>query len=151
MTAATIISIISGTSIVGRIAMGTVSDWMGRHKVLAMCVFTQGAMMLWLVGASSVWMFFLFAIVYGLGYGGHGPQLPALAGETLGLRNMGAILGSLNCFWAIGGAVGPIVAGSMIDATGGYNGAFIIGAVAMFIATVLSFMVKVPKILTATH
>jgi len=145
MMAAMVLSILSGASVVGRITMGMASDWIGRRRALVVCVFTEGAMMLWLIGASNVWMFFLFGVIYGLGYGGHGPQLPALSGETLGLRHMGAILGSLNFFWGIGAAVGPVLAGYLLDVTGNYSSAFILGASGMLIATALSFVARTPE------
>ena len=145
MTAATVLSVLSGISVVGRIMMGMASDWIGRRKALVICVFTEGAMILWLIGASSVWMFFLFGVIYGFGYGGHGPQLPALAGETLGLSHMGTILGSLNFFWGIGGAIGPVLAGLLLDATGSYSSAFMVGAAGMFLATAMGFLIKTPE------
>ena len=144
LLAATVLSVLSGTSVVGRITMGMASDAIGRRQALAVCVFIEGAMMLWLIGASNVWMFFLFGIIYGYSYGGHGPQLPALAGETLGLKHMGTILGSLNFFWGLGAAVGPVLAGYLLDATGSYSSAFILGAAGMLLATVVSFLPKKP-------
>ncbi len=144
LLAATVLSVLSGASVVGRITMGMASDAIGRRQALAICVFTEGAMMLWLIGASNVWMFFLFGIIYGYSYGGHGPQLPALAGETLGLKHMGTILGSLNFFWGLGAAVGPVLAGYLLDATGSYSSAFILGAMGMLLATAVSLLPKKP-------
>jgi MFS family permease len=144
MTAATVLSTITGTSIAGRIIMGMASDWIGRKTALVICVSIEGIMMLWLINASSAWMLFLFAAVYGFCYGGHAPQLPALAGETLGLRHMGAIVGTASFFWGLGGALGTVLAGYAIDITGSYNAAFIIGALAMFLVVAISFILKTP-------
>ncbi len=145
MAAATVLSTVSGASIAGRIVMGTVSDRIGRKKALAICVFMEGIMIFWLMGASVAWMLFVFGAIFGFFYGGHSPQLPALTGEILGLRHMGAILGATGLFWGVGGALGPVLAGHILDITGSYNSAFIIGAVAMCSAAIAAFLIKAPQ------
>ncbi len=102
-------------------------------------------MILWLISASSPWMLFLFAAIYGFGYGGHAPQLPALAGETLGLRHMGAIVGAASFFWGVGGAFGAVLAGHILDITGSYGSAFIVGAVAMLLVAAMGCFLKTPE------
>ncbi|MFC1870322.1 MFS transporter [Chloroflexota bacterium] len=142
LTAAAVLSTITGTSIAGRIIMGTTSDRIGRKRALAICLCGEGAMMFWLAGTSSPWMLFLFAVVFGFSYGGHVPQLPALAGENLGLAHMGVLLGSTAFFWGIGGAIGPVLAGRIVDVTGNYSSAFIVGGIAMFLAAGITFLLR---------
>ena len=102
----------------------------------------EGLLVLWLITASSVWMFFLFAIVFGFFYGGHVPQLPALVGETLGLEHMGTVLGATSFFWGVGGAIGPYLAGYIVDTTGSYAWAFAVGGLGMLLITATSLVVK---------
>jgi MFS family permease len=142
MTAAGVLSIISGTSILGRISMGLASDWIGRKKILAVCTMTEGIMILCLIWSSSIWMFVLFGFIFGLFYGGHAPQLPGLVGEILGVSNMGAILGAGIFFWGIGSAIGPSLTGHLLDATGSYSGGFVAAAVAMFLVAVIAFLLR---------
>ena len=142
ITAAAVLSTISGVSIAGRMTMGLASDWIGRRRALAICVFMEGLLVLWLITASSVWMFFLFAIVFGFFYGGHVPQLPALVGETLGLEHMGTVLGATSFFWGVGGAIGPYLAGYIVDTTGSYAWAFAVGGLGMLLITATSLVVK---------
>jgi MFS family permease len=144
MTAATVLSVLSGASIIGRVAMGMSSDWIGRERALAICTFIEGIMILWLMGSSSTWMLLLFGAVFGFSYGGHAPQLPALVGETLGVANMGVILGIGIFFWGIGSAIGPFLTGYLLDITGSYGAGFMLGVVSMFLVTATSFFLKTP-------
>ncbi|MBN1849600.1 MAG: MFS transporter [Deltaproteobacteria bacterium] len=140
----TVLSAISGTSIAGRLVMGTASDWIGRKRALTACLATEGVMIFWLAGSSHIWMLFLFGVVFGFAYGGHATVYPALVGEILGLRHMGKIIGVIAFFWGIGGAFGPFLAGYLLDTTGSYARAFQVGAMGMLIAGILSMIVKKP-------
>ena len=46
----------------------------------------------------------------------------------------------------IGGAIGPLLAGYIFDTRGSYELAIIIGAVVLFIAMGLSFVIKAPGV-----
>jgi MFS family permease len=145
ITAATVLSTISGASIAGRIIMGMISDWVGRRNALAICVFTEGIMIFWLMGTSSTWMLFVFGAIFGFFYGGHTPQFPALTAEILGLGHMGVILGAISIFWGAGAALGPVLAGYIFDITGSYSSAFVVGGVAMLLATTITLLLKMPE------
>jgi MFS family permease len=142
MIAAAALSSITGSSMVGRIAMGISSDWIGRRRALTLSTFLEGIMLLWLMATSSTWSLFLFGIFFGFFYGGHAPQLPALVGETFGLENMGAILGVVTLFWGIGSAIGPFVAGYLVDTTGSYRVGFMIAAAMIFVASAIGLLLK---------
>lgn len=144
ITAATIVSTISGFSAIGRMGMGLASDWMGRKKALAICLCAEGIMILLLIGASTTWMFFVFAVIFGFFYGGHVPQLPALVGETLGLAHMGIVLGATSFFWGVGGAIGPFLAGYIVDVSGTYTWAFVLGGVGLLFATAVAVLLRRP-------
>ncbi|MFC1870506.1 MFS transporter [Chloroflexota bacterium] len=142
IAAAAVLSTITGSSIAGRLVLGVISDRIGRKKALAFCLCGEGVMIFYLIGASSPWMFFLFGAIYGFCYGGHVPQLPALIGETLGLAHMGVLLGAVAFLWGVGGVIGPVLAGRIVDITGSYSGAFIAGAIAMFLAALAVSLVR---------
>jgi len=142
MVAAAVLSSITGASMFGRIFMGTASDWIGRQKALVLCTALEGLMLLWLMAASSAWSLLAFGLIFGFFYGGHAPQLPALIGETLGFRNMGAILGVINLFWGIGSAVGPLVTGYLFDVTGSYRAGILIATVLSFSASATALFLR---------
>jgi len=90
--------------------------------------------MIWLTWARELWMFYLFAIVYGFAFGGFDILVTALIGDIFGLHNLGAIMGMLVVGWGIGAAFGPAVGGLIFDVFENYLMAFIIGALAMMVA-----------------
>ena len=83
--------------------------------------------MVWL---REPWMFYLFAVVYGLANGGLFSGTTPLLGDTFGLDRLGAVLGLLEIGWGAGGAVGPLIGGVFYDVYGSYTLAFVLGAAA---------------------
>jgi MFS family permease len=142
MTAAAVLSTVTGASMAGRLTMGIASDWIGRRRALLLCTFSEGIMILCLVAASAPSSFFLFGFLFGFFYGGHAPQLPALIGETLGLESMGALLGVVNLFWGFGSTIGPFVTGYLFDVTGSYTIGFTVAAAMIFSASAIGFILR---------
>ena len=63
----------------------------------------------------------MFALVFGVFYGGCVALLPALVADYFGGKNIGAIIGVLYTGVAIGTLVGPAAAGYIFDATRSYS------------------------------
>ena len=63
----------------------------------------------------------------------------------MGLAHMGVILGAASLFWGIGGAIGPVLAGYLVDTTGSYSNAFMVGGIAMLLGAAISFLVRKPQ------
>jgi len=142
---ATILSCIGGASIAGRLITGAASDYIGRKSALAISTAIEGVMIIGIAASSSAWMLYLFATIYGFGYGGHTTQFPAMTGEFFGLRRMGTILGATSILYGVGGALGPYLAGLMFDKSGSYTNGFILGAIAMLLTAGFTFLLKKPK------
>ena len=87
-------------------------------------------------------MFYVFAVIYGFGYGGLDTPVAALLGDVFGLRNLGMIMGTLVIGWGIGAAVGPAVGGFLFDVNGSYSIAFLIGALAMMVAAFFVALIR---------
>ena len=102
-------------------------------------------MLLWLLVTTSTWSLFVFGACFGFFYGGHAPQLPALIGEILSFKNMGAILGIVSLFWGLGSAIGPFVTGYIFDVTGSYNIGFMISSVLIFVASAIGLFLRASK------
>jgi MFS family permease len=132
--------------IIGRLAMGAISDKIGRGMTLSICLALVGASILWLLVANKVWMFYLFSVVFGFFYGGATPSLPALCGELFGLKSLGLIYGTLLLVCTISAAISAPLAGHMFDITGSYQLAFLIGGLAALLGAVIAFLfLKAPK------
>ena len=135
--AALVLGLIGGISILGRLIMGGLSDRIDRKVSAVICALLQAGAMLWLIWSQDLWMFYLFAAIYGLGYGGFDPPTLALMGDIFGLRSLGVIMGALVIGWGTGTAIGPAVGGLIFDVSNSYVMAFLIGALAMLVAALL--------------
>ncbi len=142
LIAATFISIIGIGSFVGRLLMGTASDRIGASNALLICCIIMLSTLVFLIFARELWMFYLFAIVFGFAYGGEVPQMPVLVGRFFGLRAVAALVGVIVFGATIGGAIGAWVGGQVFDVTQSYQPAFTIAAVTSFVGVVLTLMLK---------
>jgi len=140
--AAAVLSMASGATLVGRVLLGIASDRLGRKAAAVSCFLLVAGAMLWLLWARELWMFYLFALVFGLGWGGAGPTIAALVSDAFGLGRIGAILGLLDAGFSTGAAIGPVIGGFIFDVTQSYFAAFLSGVVALLVATLLVMLIK---------
>jgi MFS family permease len=140
--AAAILSVMAAATIPSRILIGMVADRVGRRTTGTVCALLHTVAMLWLIGSTEVWMFLVFAVVYGIGYGGIDPPIVALIGDVFGLRRVGVIMGCLIAGWGLGAALGPFIAGLIFDASGSYTAGFLAGALVMVLAAI--FISRLP-------
>jgi len=142
MNAAFILSVIGLTNIPGRLISGKLSDAMGTKAVGVSCALIQFGAMLWLIGSSRLWMFYVFAAAYGFLWGGSATVITLLTADIFGMRSLGAIMGMMSGGWAIGAAVGPAIGGYLFDMSGHYSMAFAVGATALFAAACFMGLIR---------
>ena len=123
-TAATLLTVLGGAKIVGMMGGGTLGDRIGHRKVYVGAMIVQGLTLLWLTAGVQIWMFYVFAVAYGLSNGSWSPQFPAIAAQVFGIRHIGAIIGAVLLGAGVGGLIGPVMAGYIFDTSGSYNLAF---------------------------
>jgi len=140
--AAAVLSLIGMASIPGRLVMGVASDRIGRKLAIIICTLLQSGAMVWLIWAQDLWMFYLFAVVFGFAYSGSGSSMAAIIGDTFGLGQIGAIFGLLEVGFGVGAAIGPAMGGLIFDISHSYTIAFLIGAVVMLVATLLVTLIR---------
>ena len=138
--AASILSFTAGIGIIGRIALGFISDRIGSRRVLTVCLSLLTLALIWLLFAEEIWMFYVFAVVFGLANGGFSILLPVISAELFGLVSLGVIIGGLGIFARLGEAVGAPLGGSIFDITGSYQLAFLISVVISAAAVILSLV-----------
>ena len=140
IVAASILSIITGLSIMGRLSIGFISDRVGGRLALSACFILMTLSLIWLLFAKEIWMFYLFAVVFGFAYGGIVPLFPVVPAELFGIKSLGIILGAIMFLGTIGGAIGAPLTGSIFDITGSYRLAFLICIAICTAAVILSLV-----------
>jgi MFS family permease len=125
--AAIIVSLMGGFTIPGRLVIGWASDRTNRKMLAICCTLVQVAAMIWLAWSKSLWMFYLFAVVFGFTFGGLSNLMATLIGDTFGMANIGAMTGALVVGFTTGAALGPALGGWIYDVTGSYFFAFVTG------------------------
>lgn len=142
MIAAGLLTIMGLASIVGRLSAGYLSDRVGAGRVMFYCLTVQGIMIIALSKMNTTGLFYLFALVFGIAYGGNLVMIPRMTATTFGVKSMGAIYGGLSVADGVGFAIGPVLAGLLFDLFGNYTNALIITGIGMFIAVAATFVFK---------
>ena len=142
VAASLIISLMGGAHFAGNVLAGIISDRIGRKKTVVACAVLLAVTLFSLIWARELWMLYLFALIYGFVGGGIVTSGTALIGDTMGMLNIGKILGALEIGWGIGAALGPIIGGYIFDVTGSYILAFGIAALSMCIGAVLLYCIR---------
>lgn len=123
-SAASLLSVIGGCSILGRLFVGSAADRVGGRNAYFICFCVLFSSLLLLRFADASWLLFVFAAVYGFSHGGFFTVVSPTLAEFFGTTAHGAIFGMVVFFGTIGGALGPLLAGSVFDTTGSYDIAF---------------------------
>ena len=144
-SAAVILAVIGGLSTGGRVIMGSAGDRIGNKLALIISFILMSAALFWLLTARELWRLYLFAVIFGFGYGGIATLVSLIVAEQFGLSSLGIILGAVTFSITIGEASGPIVAGHIFDITGSYNLAFLACAAISIIGIILSASLRPPS------
>lgn len=129
----------------GRIVTGIVSDMIGRTNTLIIVFVLQAINMFAFITYTSGVMLTIGAIVTGATFGALLALFPATTWDWFGLKYAGTNYGIIFTAWGVGGFIGPIMAGRIIDATGGYSGAYIVSAILLLVAAGMAAFTKQPK------
>jgi len=140
--AANILATIGGTSIAGRLIMGSAGDRVGNRLATVICFLILVVALFWLQLANELWALYLFAFVYGFAHGGFFALISPLIADLFGLGSHGVIFGIVIFSGTIGGAIGPLLAGRIFDVTGSYQLAFLICAAVGVMALILSLLLR---------
>jgi sugar phosphate permease len=133
-------------SLAGRLVLGWLGDYKDKRYLLVFTLSLQCIGVLILGMISSPWHIIPFLIAYGPAYGGPIPLRPAIIGEYFGRKSFGAIQGIMMTITVIGGLIGPIFAGWIVDVTGTYRLAFLILAFTSLAAIPVILAAKRPTL-----
>ena len=122
IAAASLISVIGGTSILGRLFLGPLGNRVGVLTLFKLTVLLMGlSYAIWLL--PTYWALVAFAAVLGTSYGSRIAALPAVLIELFGTAHLGTMLGVFLTAGGLAGLIGPTLAGLAVELSGGYTGA----------------------------
>lgn len=119
--AAGLTGILGAMQLPGRVLFAPLMRWLPRRAVttIVFAMLTLGLVVLALGrGTASVWA---FVVIYGMGRGMSTLLRATLVGDLFGARNYGSISGVLAFCTTAATALGPVFAGLLYDAVGGYR------------------------------
>ncbi len=138
VAAASLVGIIGGASIVGRLGFGAFGDKISSIRLFQATFFVVAiSYLVWLLASDSFTLLIIYAVLMGVGYGGFIVLSPTVTAEIFGLVGLGTILGAMYTAAGFGGLLGPTIAGYLIDKTGNYKMAIIVAMMLAFLALLL--------------
>ena len=141
VAAASLVGIIGGASIAGRLGYGFLGDRVSRIRLFqATFLLVAISFAVWWLASGSFLLLVVFAVFLGFNYGGYIALSPLVAAELFGPSGLGGILGAIYTSAGFGSLIGPPLAGYMIDVTGTYTMA-ILAAMGM---ALLAFVLLIP-------
>ena len=131
--AAIALGTMGGFTVVGRLSMGIIVDWLGWQRGLVLGNLGAGALCLLLFGVNSVWTLYLFAVFYGLFSGSLVTAQLGFIGQLFGTKYLAQVTGLIYGIAIFVAAFGPTIAGFIFDIMGSYFFAFLL-LIALFAA-----------------
>ena len=136
VVAAGLLTVLSGVSIGTRLATPVLSDYLGPKTVMAVAYVLQGIPVVMLFWTHDVWLFYVFAAVFGIGYGGEAGGFPILNRRYYGQAPVGSAHGVQMLGAGLGMALGGWIGGVIYDFMGSYDLALVISVVASVMGAV---------------
>ena len=141
VAAASLVGIIGGASIAGRLGFGALGDRISRvHLYQSTFMIVALSFLIWLFASHSFTLLMVYAVILGSGYGGFIVLSPAVTVEIFGRVGLGTILGATYTAAGIGGLLGPTLSGYLIDKTASFSAAII----AAMLFALCGFMLLIP-------
>ena len=141
-TAAWVLGIISLMSIPSRLLTPVLAERYGPKQVMTACLTVQGLTVLYLFWAQSAWEFYLFAAIFGLGFGGEWTGYMVVNRLYFGHGPMGTVYGWQMTGALLGHAFISGIAGLIVDLTGSYNPILVLSIVASMAGVVVVLLLE---------
>lgn len=127
-------------STVTRFGVPIAADLLGSKWVMAVCFFLQVAPVLVLFAAvqwyPEIWMFYLFAILFGIGFGGEMSAFPIINRQYYGNAPIGTTYGFQMMGAGAGMACGAGLGALLLAVTGGYTATILLSFVMSLLGVV---------------
>ncbi len=127
-------SLLGGSSLLARMVVGWVLDRLfGARVAVVVFLITAGGILL-LARANTLAMGCLATGLIGVGAGGEADVTPFLLMRYFGVKAFSTLYGLTWTFYAIAGAIGPVILGRAFDTTGSYTSLLTLLATLMVLA-----------------
>jgi len=143
IAAASSLAAISVTGFIGQFFFGWLSDRLRDAKYayfLGISFLLCGMILLNYV--DNVRSLYLYAVIYGFGYGCIAPILPILIVDRFGRHTLGSIYGLLTFFIGFIGSLGPILGGIIYDYFGSYHYLWLINTIILALTSIIILTLK---------
>ena len=150
-TAAWVVTVYTFVSMVFQVVGGYIGDRVPKNVALFVFTCIQGAAVMVIAFSTTLMMAYLFAILFGIGFGGRNPLTTAIRGDYFGRASYGMILGVSQVPMNVLLLIAPLFAGLMRDIQGTYTVAFFVLGLFTFLGGALMLMAKKPVLGPATE
>lgn len=118
---ASVLGLVGLAAIAGRIVIPSMADRIGSRNGLLLTLILQTGMIPFLMVSDSLMMFYIFSVIFGIGWGGNSPMYPLMTREYFGTKRLGAIYGGTIVAASLGMAGGGYMGGLLFDVFGSYQ------------------------------
>jgi MFS family permease len=139
---ANVLAVTVGSSMFSRIGMGRVADTIGNRPAFMISFAATAVSLIWGVATKDLWGLYLFAFVFGFGWGNQAVLRFALTSEVFGLASLGLFMGALGFAEQATAAFGSYIAGYIFDVVGHYQPVFWIGVGISIVGILLAWRLK---------
>lgn len=119
--AGTVVAMYTASSLAFQVFGGFIGDRVDKRVATWAFITLQGISMLVFAFTTNLAMASVFALLYGIGFGGRGPVMNALRADYFGRKAFGAILGMSSVPMNIGMVISPLVLGILFDVQDTYK------------------------------
>ena len=148
-TVAWIVSLYNFVALPFQFVGGYIGDRIPTNIALFLFTALQGIAVVLITINTSIYMFYVFAILFGIGFGGRTPLTTAIRGEYFGRASFGRILGISTVPMNILLLISAPMAGFMREQLGDYQWAFLTLAILNGIGAVLFLIARRPRLQAA--
>ncbi|MBO0798656.1 MAG: MFS transporter, partial [Blastocatellia bacterium] len=135
---ANVISLVLASSTAGRLLMGWLADRFPKKYVMLLIYALVSLAIPLLYFISTPGVIYVFAVLFGISFGGDYMIIPLMTAELFGLKVMGRIMGIIITADGLAEALSPWIVGNLYDASKNYVKGFaaliglaVIGAIAI--------------------
>ena len=130
--------------LIGTGAGGYLGDRINKRLIAGVAMMSHGIGLLLLTWVQHWWAIAAFVVMHGFAWGVRGPQMQAIRADYFGATSFARIMGYSSMIVTMFAVTGPILAGTLADATGDYQLGFTILAIAAMAGSIFWALASPP-------